>query len=132
MTPPRPYLVRALIDWIVDNDCTPFVAIASDVEGVNVPPGIAKDGRVVLNLSASATRNLQITGDLLTVDCRFAGNPFHVSAPMGAVVAVFARENGQGMSFEPEAATSAPNAPTATSAPPKPPPKKGPKLTLVT
>lgn len=130
MTPPRPYLVRALIDWIVDNDCTPFVAIASDAEGVTVPPGTAKDGRVVLNLSASATRNLQISNELLTVDCRFGGQPFHVTAPMGAVVAVFARENGKGMSFEPEEAGQAPNADdTPTN---KPPPKQGPKLTLVT
>ena len=131
MTPPRPYLVRALIDWIVDNDCTPFVAIASEMAGVTVPPGTAKDGRVVLNLSASATRNLQISNEVLTVDCRFAGKPFHVTVPMGALVAVFARENGEGMSFEPEQAAEKPD---ATEAPPptKPPPKKGPKLTLVT
>ena len=130
MTPPRPYLVRALIDWIVDNDCTPFVAIASDMDGVTVPPGTAKDGRVVLNLSASATRNLQITNDLLTVDCRFGGQPHHVTAPMGAVVAVFARENGEGMAFEPEKAGEAPN--TEETPPAKPPRKKGPNLTLVT
>ena len=131
MTPPRPYLVRALIDWIVDNDCTPFVAIASEMAGVTVPPGTAKDGRVVLNLSASATRNLQISNEVLTVDCRFDGKPFHVTVPMGALVAVFARENGEGMSFEPEQAAEKP---AATEAPPptKPPPKKGPKLTLVT
>lgn len=128
MTPPRPYLVRALIDWIVDNDCTPFVAIASEMEGVTVPPGTAKDGRVVLNLSASATRNLQISNELLTVDCRFGGRPFHVTAPMGAVVAVFARENGEGMSFEPEKAVET----AAAEASPTKPPKKGPKLTLVT
>lgn len=128
MTPPRPYLVRALIDWIVDNDCTPFVAIASEMEGVTVPPGTAKDGRVVLNLSASATRNLQISNELLTVDCRFGGRPFHVTAPMGAVVAVFARENGEGMSFEPEKAVETAAAETS----PTKPPKKGPKLTLVT
>ena len=130
MTPPRPYLVRALIDWIVDNDCTPFVAIASDMDGVTVPPGTAKDGRVVLNLSASATRNLQISNELLTVDCRFGGQPFHVTAPMGAVVAVFARENGEGMSFEPEKAGQTPSTDAAPST--KPPPKQGPKLTLVT
>ena len=110
MTPPRPYLVRALIDWIVDNDCTPFVAIASDMDGVTVPPATAKDGRVVLNLSASATRNLEISNERLTVDCRFGGKPFHVTAPMGAVVAVFARESGEGMSFEPEAAGQTPSA----------------------
>lgn len=130
MTSPRPYLVRALIDWIVDNDCTPFVAVASELDGVTVPPGTAKDGRVVLNLSASATRNLQISNELLTVDCRFGGQPFHVTVPMGAVVAVFARENGEGMSFEPEQAAEAPAAPETPAT--KPPPKKGPKLTLVT
>ena len=136
MTSPRPYFVRALIDWIVDNDCTPFVTILSDAEGVTVPPGIAKDGRVVLNLSASATRNLEISNDRLTVDCRFGGQPFHVTAPMGAVVAVFARENGEGMAFEPDATDSPPPSPAPTDgdptdAAPKPR-RKGPKLTLVT
>ncbi|MXY51167.1 MAG: ClpXP protease specificity-enhancing factor [Gammaproteobacteria bacterium] len=130
MTPPRPYLVRALIDWIVDNDCTPFVAIASDIDGVSVPPGTAKDGRVVLNLSASATRNLEISNENLTVDCRFDGQSFHVTAPMGAVVAVFARENGEGMSFEPLPVGQTPS--TDDTPPTKPPPKQGPKLTLVT
>ncbi|MDE0691538.1 MAG: ClpXP protease specificity-enhancing factor SspB [Gammaproteobacteria bacterium] len=130
MTPPRPYLVRALIDWIVDNDCTPFVAIASDMDGVTVPPGTAKDGRVVLNLSASATRNLEISNERLTVDCRFSGKPFHVTAPMGAVVAVFARESGEGMSFEPSPAGQTPS--VEGTPPTKPPPKQGPKLTLVT
>ena len=126
MTPPRPYLVRALIDWIVDNDCTPFVAIASDMDGVTVPPATAKDGRVVLNLSASATRNLEISNERLTVDCRFGGKPFHVTAPMGAVVAVFARESGEGMSFEPEAAGQDAKRRRHT-APTKPPPKQGPQ-----
>lgn len=130
MTPPRPYLVRALIDWIVDNDCTPFVAIASDMDGVTVPPGTAKDGRVVLNLSATATRNLQISNELLTVDCRFGGRSFHVGAPIGAVVAVFARENGEGMTFEPEAARQRDGEPP-NSDPPRPP-RKGPNLSLVT
>lgn len=113
-----------------DNDCTPFVAIASDMDGVTVPPGTAKDGRVVLNLSASATRNLEISNERLTVDCRFGGKPFHVTAPMGAVVAVFARESGEGMSFEPSPANQTPSA--EGTAPTKPPPKQGPKLTLVT
>ena len=123
----RPYLVRALIDWIVDSDCTPMIQIDCNVEGVSVPKAYIKDGGVVLNLSATATRNLAISGTELAVDCRFGGHPHRVAAPIGAVTAVFARENGQGMAFGPEPSSPEPGAPKNQ---PKPPPK-GPSLSLV-
>ena len=121
MTSTRPYLLRALIDWIVDNDCTPMVRLDCGVEGVSVPSPYVKDGGIVLNLSATATRNLAISNTELVVDCRFGGHAHRVTAPIAAVTAAFARENGQGMTFGPEPPT-----------PPTPePPTKGPKLSLV-
>ncbi len=131
MTSNRCYLLRALIDWIVDNDCTPMVHIDPGVAGVSVPNAYVKDGGIVLNLSAAATRNLAISDSELVVDCRFGGQAHRVTAPIGAVTAVFARENGQGMAFNPEAASTPP---PASPEPPSSKPgaaKQGPSLSLV-
>ncbi len=121
MRSPRPYLVRAMIDWIVDNGATPYVVIAADAEGAESLLDYATDGRLVLNVSAKATRNLVVGSDTLEVDCRFRGRPVHVSAPVGTVVAVYAHETSKGMVFEVEAG----DGPTA------PEPSTGPKLSLV-
>ena len=102
MTSTRPYLVRAIIDWIVDNSWTPYVVVAADAPGAEALLDYATDGRLVLNVSATATRNLVIGKDTLDVDCRFGGRGVHVSAPIGTVVAVYARENSRGMIFEVE------------------------------
>ena len=121
MTSSRPYLIRALIDWIVDNDCTPYLAIACDAPGAEQLLEYATDGRLVLNISATATRNLVVGNDTLDVECRFAGRSVHLSAPIGAVIACYARENGMGMAFE----VDADNTPT------EPEPPNRPKLSLV-
>ena len=102
MTSTRPYLVQAMVDWIVDNGWTPHVVIAADAPGAEALRDYATDGRLVLNVSATATRNLAIGKDTLDVDCRFGGRAVHVSAPIGTVVAVYARENNRGMVFEVE------------------------------
>ena len=131
MTSTRPYLLRACIDWIVDNDCTPMAQIDCGVEGVAVPDAYIKDGGIVLNLSATATRNLEISNSELVVDCRFGGKAHRVRAPVGAITAVFARENGQGMAFgtEPPATPQASSPETPASKPDAP--RKGPHLSLV-
>jgi len=121
MTSARPYLVRALIDWIIDNDCTPYVVIAADAPGTESLRDYATDDRLVLNVSASATRNLTVDSDSLEVDCRFGGQSVHVGAPIGAVIAVYARETSMGMVFELE----------DVDTPTKPEPPSPPKLTLV-
>ena len=102
MTSTRPYLVRAMVDWIVDNAWTPYLVIAADALGAEALLDYATDGRLVLNVSATATRNLSIGKDTLEVDCRFGGRSVHVSVPIGTVVAVYARENNKGMVFEVE------------------------------
>ena len=126
MTSVRPFLIRALIDWIVDNDHTPYVAIDCRVPGVQAPVDRAQEGKLVVNVSANATRHLDIDSEWLNVDCRFGGRPFHIAAPLGAVVAVYSRESNMGMAFEAEAA----DGDAAQTEPPKPRPS-GPNLTLV-
>lgn len=100
MTSNRPYLVRALVEWIMDNDCTPYLILGADVPGVDVPENYVEDGKIVLNVSPTAVRDLDIGNDTLTFDGRFAGKSYRIHAPIGAVLAVYAKETGQGMAFE--------------------------------
>ena len=108
MNSSRPYLINALIDWIADNDCTPFVVVATDVDGVEVPREYVEDDRIVLNISPRAVRNFGMADGAMTFDSRFGGQPFRVVAPLPAVVAVYAKETGQGMAFEVGATSPAP------------------------
>ena len=126
MTSVRPYLVRALVHWIADNGQTPHLVVDCSIEGVQAPLDRAEEGKLVLNVSADATRNLAIGDAWLTVDCRFGGEPVHVRSPVGAVVAVYSRESGMGMAFEAED-------PARDGSPPEPPRPRpgGPKLTVV-
>ena len=102
MTSSRPYLVRALIDWIIDNGATPYLTIAANEPGVQVPSEHVKDGKIVLNISGDAIRNFGLDNNTVSFDSRFSGQPFHVIAPVGAIIAVYAKETGQGMAFEVE------------------------------
>ena len=104
----RPYLLRALYDWIVDNGCTPHVLIDAHAPGVEVPQQYVKDGQIVLNVSPGAVANLLISNDTISFRGRFAGIAMDIIAPIAAVSGIYARENGQGMVFEPEAPTPAP------------------------
>lgn len=99
----RPYLLRALFDWITDNDCTPYIIVDAEVPGVEVPPEYVEDNRIVLNISPVAVRGLDISDDTLSFNGRFAGRPMQVLIPVGAVIAIYAKENGQGMAFDTEA-----------------------------
>ncbi|MEE4278839.1 MAG: ClpXP protease specificity-enhancing factor [Halieaceae bacterium] len=102
MNSSRPYLLRALYEWIVDNGCTPHVIVDATVERVDVPSQYVKDGQIVLNLSPSAVIELQLGDDSVSFNGRFGGRPTDVFIPIGAVLGIYARENGQGMAFEPE------------------------------
>lgn len=145
ITPSRGYLVRALFDWIVDNDLTPHLVVAAEVPGADVPTAYVKDGQITLNISPSAVRDLYMDVDGVSFNARFGGVPTQVFAPTASILAIFARENGQGMGFgmEPgadllqaqiEAALEAGDsvAPTEPPEPPKPEtPKKKPGLRVV-
>lgn len=104
MNSSRPYLVRALYEWIVDNDCTPHLLVKSDYPKVQVPQGFASDGQIVLNVSPSAVRNLHMDNEAVSFDGRFGGVPHTLYVPTAAILGIYARENGQGMMFDLEEA----------------------------
>ncbi|CAA0114418.1 Stringent starvation protein B [BD1-7 clade bacterium] len=102
MTPTRPYFLRAVYEWILDNECTPFLAVNADAPGVEVPREYVEDGQITLNLAPSAIVDLQMTNDGIEFSARFSGVAQLVRVPMVAVMGIFARENGQGMAFPDE------------------------------
>ena len=102
MTSSRPYLVRAFYDWIVDNGFTPQLIVDATRDGVVVPQDYVQDGRIVLNVTTKAIRNLHLGNELISFGARFSGNPFAVEVPTRAVLAVYAAENGVGMAFQEE------------------------------
>ena len=102
MTSNRPYLLRALYEWITDNGLTPHVLVNAELEGVDVPPHTIQKGKVVLNIATSATDHLQLDNDIISFNARFSGKPYPIVIPMQAVIAIYARENGQGMMFAQE------------------------------
>ena len=101
----KPYLIRAIYEWCIDQGFTPHIAVLVDERTV-VPPGYARDGQIVLNLGPDATNQLLIGNDLITFHARFGGAAHALSIPVANVLAAYARENGHGMAFEPEAATA--------------------------
>lgn len=104
MNSSRPYLIRALYEWIVDNDCTPHILVNAEYPAVQVPQGFANDGQIVLNISPSAVRHLQMDNDAVSFEGRFGGVPHSLYVPVAAVMGIYARENGQGMVFDLEPA----------------------------
>jgi len=95
----KPYLLRAIYEWCTDSGFTPYVAVAVD-ESVRVPVEFVKNGEIVLNVSALATNRLKIGNDSIEFQARFGGVPRDVYVPINRVIAIYARENGQGMAFE--------------------------------
>ncbi len=94
----RPYLIRALYEWCTDNGFTPYVAVAVD-DSVQVPREYVKDGEIVLNISFDATTSLKLGNDFIEFKARFAGTAREIMVPVRQVIAIYARENGQGMAF---------------------------------
>lgn len=102
MTPNRPYLIRALYDWIVDNGMTPHLVVDAEHQGAVVPKAFVDDGRIVLNIAPQAVQALQLGNDSIRFSARFGGSPFAVTLPPQAVLGIYARENGHGMLFPDE------------------------------
>ena len=99
MTPSRPYLVRALNDWIVDNDMTPYIVVDAGVQGVRVPEDYVTNGQIILNVSPGAVNDFVVDSEAIEFKARFGGVPMQVYIPVVAVMAIYAKENGQGMVF---------------------------------
>lgn len=104
MTPSRPYLLRALYDWILDNGMTPYLLVDAERDQVVVPEQFIENGKIVFNVGPTAVRNLELGNEWLMFDARFSGSPMQVSVPIMAVLAIYARENGKGMVFTDEEA----------------------------
>lgn len=126
----RPYLIRAMFEWAVDNGLTPHLMVSASADGVEVPQQYAQDGKITLNISPRAAQALSMGDDVITFSARFGGRPWQVRVPPGAVLAVYARENGEGVVFgEVESSGEAPKPePPAPGAPPK---RGKPKLKIV-
>ncbi|QEP44699.1 ClpXP protease specificity-enhancing factor [Ectothiorhodospiraceae bacterium BW-2] len=99
MTSSRPYLLRALYDWIIDNNLTPYLLIDADGDGVVVPRKFVEQGRIVLNISLEAVHQLNLGDEAVELNARFSGKPMHIYVPVESVMAIYARENGKGMVF---------------------------------
>ena len=102
LIPTKPYMLRAIHEWCVDNGLTPHLLVAVNAQ-CRVPMAYVKDGEIVLNLNYTATKDLLLDNDAVVFSARFGGVSQHLYVPMAAVKGIFARENGQGMFFEPEA-----------------------------
>lgn len=151
MSSQRPYLLRALYEWIADNGMTPHVLVDARMPGVRVPAHAVKDGRIVLNIAERAVAKLELGNDAIRFTARFAGVSQAVIVPLDAVIAIYSRETGQGMAMpeEPRPAasqasepvvvehvepvedtSSTPDAPESPDTPPEPP-KRGGHLRIV-
>lgn len=95
----RPYLARALYEWLLDNDQTPYIVVDAERPGVVVPTQFVQNGQIVLNIAPTAVRDLELGNEAITFGARFGGQPMQVVVPGEALVALYARENGVGMVF---------------------------------
>lgn len=101
MTSSRPYMIRALYEWIVDNDFTPHIVVNARIEGTEVPQQyVNKDGQIVLNIAPRAVSTLDLGNKAVSFNARFGGIPTDLYVPCHAILGIYARENGQGMMFD--------------------------------
>lgn len=129
MTSNRPYLVRALYEWILDNGLTPHLLVDASRPGAALPVEFVQDGKIVLNIGPSAVRALVLGNERISFNARFGGVAMDVTVPAEAVMGIYARENGRGMLFpeeEPQATPTSGEEPE----PPKPP-RDRPSLKVV-
>lgn len=127
MTPSRPYLFRAINEWLLDNDLTPYMLVNALDESTSVPQQYVQDGEIVLNISPTSVEDLLIDNTAVSFNARFRGQPFSVYVPMRAIQSIYAKENGQGTVFADEDGF-----PTSDDDPEPPkPPKQKPQLRVV-
>lgn len=132
MTPLKPYLLRAARDWCLDNGFTPHLLVDATATGVSVPANYVEDGKIVLNINPRAIGSFNLDDDGVRFSARFGGREFFVEAPINAVLAIYAKENGQGISFPPEGGAQAEETRPPEEPPPSgKPPRKGPQLKVV-
>lgn len=123
MTSLKPYLIRSIYEWILDNELTPHLLVDAEYEGVVLPGNFVEDGRIVLNINPPAIQGLTLGNEEIEFNARFSGKAMHILVPIKAVMAIYAKENGKGMIFDRDEEAEAP----------EPPPEKPtrPKLRVV-
>lgn len=131
MSSNRPYLLRALYEWIGDNEMTPHLLVDATLDGVQVPKAAVKDGRVVLNIAARAVAGLDMGNREIRFKARFGGVSQSVVVPMAAILAIYAQETGQGMMLPEDGGALAAEAPADAPEPPEDGPKRGGHLRVV-
>ena len=99
MTSSRPYLIRSIYEWIVDNSLTPYLLVNAEHPAVEIPQEYVTDGRVILNISPDSCRGLHLDNDRIVFTTRFSGRTVQLALSPGAVLAIYAKENGRGMEF---------------------------------
>ncbi len=127
----RPYLIRAMHEWMGDNGHTPHIVVDATLEDVRVPAEHVKNGKIILNISDSAAHNLHMGNETVSFRARFSGVPFDVAVPMRSVLGIYARETGQGMIFSHDAENSEPVAESAAAAAPADEARQRPHLKIV-
>lgn len=129
LSPSRPYLVRALHQWILDNQCTPYMLVDTQLPNVSVPEEFIENGQIVLNISPAAVKELLMDNEGVSFNARFGGVPMSVFVPTVGILAIYAKENGEGMMFGAEAGAPSPDDPPPT--PPTPSKANKPSLKVV-
>lgn len=102
MTSIKPYLIPAIYNWIIDNDLTPHILVDANCPGTEVPANMVDNGQIVLNIRPGACERLELGNEAITFNTRFSGRKASITAPMGSIMAIYAKENGQGMIFDRE------------------------------
>lgn len=125
MSSNRPYLLRAIYDWISDNNLTPYMLVDATRSGVRVPAHVIKNGQVVLNLAMRAVANLDLGNEWISFQARFSGVSHSIQIPVPAVLALYAQENGQGMMFPADEEEGGEQAGDKPPSPPEPEPPSG-------
>ena len=124
MTPLKPYLIRSLYEWIIDNDLTPHLLVNAEDERAIVPQQFVEDGKIVLNIRPQAVEGLLLGNELIEFYARFSGKSMHLVVPVASVLAIYAKENGRGMIFDREEGTE-------SDAPPEKKPPGKPNLRII-
>jgi stringent starvation protein B len=120
----KPYLIRSIYEWIIDNDLTPHLLVSAEDSGAVVPVQFVEDGKIVLNIRPAAIQGLDLGNETIEFNARFSGKPMHLVVPVTSVLAIYAKENGKGMIFDQE------DGPDENAPPEKKPPGK-PNLRVV-
>ncbi|MGZ5043388.1 MAG: ClpXP protease specificity-enhancing factor [Methylobacter sp.] len=102
MTSLKPYLIRSIYEWIIDNNLTPHLLVDAEDTSAILPQDFIEDGRIVLNIRPAAIQGLSLGNEEIEFNARFSGKPMHIVTPITAVLAIYAKENGKGMIFDQE------------------------------